>query len=156
VFCIVFSFKTNFFFAKTRDGFEGVQRRGPVKGAGKFRVHRRPLTGSTAGITPVLRRRGLSGEKMEKKTLSAKNTASNFQATWKCGARGTLEQQETGWSDVSIEKMAGSFLITSAKSRNFLIGRSIAARLRENRSGLVRCRAITTVISAPQNCSAEP
>jgi len=34
VFCIVFfSFKTNFFFAKTRDGFEGVQRRGPVKGA---------------------------------------------------------------------------------------------------------------------------
>jgi hypothetical protein len=67
VFCIVFfSFKTNFFFAKTRDGFEGVQRRGPVKGAGKFRVHRRPLTGSTAGITPVLRRRGLSGEKMGK------------------------------------------------------------------------------------------
>src|SRR5208283_5326746 len=62
VFCIVFfSFKTDFFFAKTRDGFEGVQRRGPVKGAGKFRVHRRPLTGSTAGITPVLRRRGLSG-----------------------------------------------------------------------------------------------
>jgi hypothetical protein len=34
VVCIVFfSFKTNFFFAKTRDGFEGVQRRGPVKGA---------------------------------------------------------------------------------------------------------------------------
>jgi hypothetical protein len=34
VFCIVFfSFKTNFFFARTRDGFEGVQRRGPVKGA---------------------------------------------------------------------------------------------------------------------------
>jgi len=34
MFCIVFfSFKTNFFFAKTRDGFEGVQRRGPVKGA---------------------------------------------------------------------------------------------------------------------------
>jgi hypothetical protein len=33
-FCIVFfSFKTNFFFAKTCDGFEGVQRRGPVKGA---------------------------------------------------------------------------------------------------------------------------
>jgi len=105
VFCIVFfSFKTNFFFAKTRDGFEGVQRRGPVKGAGKFRVHRRPLTGSTAGITPVVKRRGLSGEKMEKKTFSAKNTAWNFQATSKCGRRGTLEQQETGWSDVSIEK----------------------------------------------------
>jgi len=34
VFCIVFfSFKTNVFFAKARDGFEGVQRRGPVKGA---------------------------------------------------------------------------------------------------------------------------
>jgi hypothetical protein len=30
---VLFSFKTNFFFAKTRDGFEGVQRRGPVKGA---------------------------------------------------------------------------------------------------------------------------
>jgi hypothetical protein len=31
------------------------------------RVHRRPLTGSTAGITPVLKRRGLSGEKMSRK-----------------------------------------------------------------------------------------
>jgi hypothetical protein len=58
VFCIVFfSSKTNFFFAKTRDGFEGVQRRGHVKGAGKFRVHRRPLTGSTAGITPFVKSR---------------------------------------------------------------------------------------------------
>jgi len=55
---VLFSFKTNFFFAKTRDGFEGVQRRGPVKGAGKFRVYRRPLTGSTAGITPFLRGAG--------------------------------------------------------------------------------------------------
>jgi hypothetical protein len=67
VFCIVFSFKTNFFFAKTRDGFEGVQRRGPVKGAGKFRVHRRPLTGSTAGITPVLKRRGFEWRKKKRK-----------------------------------------------------------------------------------------
>jgi hypothetical protein len=55
---IFFSLKTNFFFAKTRDGFEGVQRRGPVKGADKFRVHRRPLTGSTAGITPVVKGAG--------------------------------------------------------------------------------------------------
>jgi hypothetical protein len=54
---VLFSFKTNFFFAKTRDGFEGVQRRGPVKGAGEFRVHRRPLTGSTAGVTPFLNAR---------------------------------------------------------------------------------------------------
>jgi len=49
--------KQNFFFAKTRDGFEGVQRRGHVKGAGKFRVHRRPLTGSTAGIAPFVKSR---------------------------------------------------------------------------------------------------
>jgi hypothetical protein len=33
VLCIVFSFKHNFFLRETRDGFEGVQRRGPVKGA---------------------------------------------------------------------------------------------------------------------------
>jgi hypothetical protein len=33
VFCIVFSFKNNFFLRETRDGFEGVQRRGHVKGA---------------------------------------------------------------------------------------------------------------------------
>jgi hypothetical protein len=63
----LFSFKTNFFFAKTRDGFEGVQRRGPVKGAGKFRVHRRPLTGSTAGITPVFERRGFEWRKNGKR-----------------------------------------------------------------------------------------
>jgi hypothetical protein len=45
----VFSFCTRSLldlFAKTRDGFEGVQRRGPVKGAGKFRVHRRPFQGT--------------------------------------------------------------------------------------------------------------
>ncbi len=40
---------------------------------------------------------------MEKKTFSAKNTAWNFQATWKCGGRGTLEQLETGWPDLPIE-----------------------------------------------------
>jgi hypothetical protein len=41
--------------------FGGVQRRGPVKGAA-FRVHSRPLTGSTAGLRRCSRR-GLSGEK---------------------------------------------------------------------------------------------
>jgi hypothetical protein len=72
----LFSFKTDFFFAKTRDGLEGVQRRGPVKGAGKFRVHRRPLTGSTAGVTPVFKGAGLSGEKMKREKTSAENTYS--------------------------------------------------------------------------------
>jgi hypothetical protein len=33
VFCIVFSFKSKFFLRETRERFEGVQRRGPVKGA---------------------------------------------------------------------------------------------------------------------------
>jgi len=74
MFCIVFfSFKTNFFFAKTRDGFEGVQRRGPVKGAFCSRSSKtldREHRWNNAGF----RGRGLSGEKMEKKTSSAKNT----------------------------------------------------------------------------------
>jgi len=67
VFCIVlFSFKTNFFFAKTRDGFEGVQRRGPVKGAAFPRSSKtldREHRWNNAGCG----RRGLSGEKMEEK-----------------------------------------------------------------------------------------
>src|SRR5208337_3644344 len=54
VFCIVFfSFKTNFFFAKPATvlkAFSGAD----MSRARFFRVHRRPLTGSTAGITPVL------------------------------------------------------------------------------------------------------
>jgi len=70
---VFFSFKTNFFFAKTRDGFEGVQRRGPVKGAVCPRSSQtldREHRWNNAGC----KRRGLSGEKMEKKMTSAKNT----------------------------------------------------------------------------------
>jgi len=67
VFCIVFfSFKTNFFFAKTRDGFEGVQRRGPVKGAVCPRSSEtldREHRWNNAGFG----RRGLSGEKWGEK-----------------------------------------------------------------------------------------
>jgi hypothetical protein len=67
VFCIVcFSFKANFFFAKTRDGFEGVQRRGPVKGAVCPRSSKtldREHRWNNAGFE----RRGLSGEKMKGK-----------------------------------------------------------------------------------------
>ncbi|MGO9087390.1 MAG: hypothetical protein ACLP6G_02730 [Terriglobales bacterium] len=70
---VLFSFKTNFFFAKTRDGFEGVQRRGPVKGAVRPRSSEtldREHRWSNAGF----QRRGLSGEKMEREKTSAKNT----------------------------------------------------------------------------------
>src|SRR5258708_4506978 len=65
--------KTNFFFAKPANGlraFSGAD----LSRARLVRVHRRPLTGSTAGKTPAVKGRGLSGEKMEKKTSSAKNT----------------------------------------------------------------------------------
>jgi hypothetical protein len=64
----LFSFKTNFFFAKTRDGFEGVQRRGPVKGAVCPRSSKtldREHRWNNAGCE----RRGLSGEKMEDRRL---------------------------------------------------------------------------------------
>jgi len=70
--CIVFSFKKNFFLRDTRDGSEAFSGADQSR-ARSFRVHRRPLTGSTAGITPVLSG-GLSGEKNEKKKTSAKNT----------------------------------------------------------------------------------
>jgi hypothetical protein len=74
VFCIVFfSFKTNFFFAKIRDGFEGVQRRGPVKGAVCPRSSKtldREHRWNNAGRE----RRGLSGEKTNERRTSAKNT----------------------------------------------------------------------------------
>ena len=67
--CIVFfSFKTNCFFAKTRDGFEGVQRRGPVKGAVRSRSSKtldREHRWNNAGFE----RRGLSGEKNGKKNV---------------------------------------------------------------------------------------
>src|SRR6266700_115089 len=65
---VFLSFKTNFFFAKTRDGFEGVQRRGPVKGAVCPRSSKtldREHRWNNAGCG----RRGLSGEKMKEKRL---------------------------------------------------------------------------------------
>jgi hypothetical protein len=71
--CIVFSFKNNFFLRETRDGFEGVQRRGHVKGAASPRSSQTLDTEhrwNNAGLV----RRGLSGEKNEKKTTSAKST----------------------------------------------------------------------------------
>jgi len=74
VFCIaLFSFKTNCFFAKTRDGFEGVQLRGPVKGAACPRSSKtldREHRWNNAGCE----RRGLSGEKLKERKTSAKNT----------------------------------------------------------------------------------
>jgi hypothetical protein len=74
VFCIVFfSFKTNFFFAKNRDGLEGVQRRGPVKGAALPRSSQ-TLDREHRWNNAVCERRGLSGEKMRGKKISAKNT----------------------------------------------------------------------------------
>jgi hypothetical protein len=69
MFCIVFfSFKTNFFFAKTRAGFEGVQRRGPVKGAA-FPRSSKTLDREHRWNNAGLRRRGLSGEKMKSERL---------------------------------------------------------------------------------------
>jgi hypothetical protein len=71
--CIVFSFKNNFFLRETRDGFEGVQRRGHVKGAVCPRSSQtldREHRWNNAGFV----RRGLSGEKNGEKTASAKNT----------------------------------------------------------------------------------
>jgi hypothetical protein len=62
VVCIVFSFKNNFFLRETRDGFEGVQRRGHVKGAVCPRSSQtldREHRWNNAGLV----RRGLSGEK---------------------------------------------------------------------------------------------
>jgi hypothetical protein len=66
VFGIVFSFKNNFFLRETRDGFEGVQRRGHVKGAVFPRLSQtldREHRWNNAGLVG----RGLSGEKMERK-----------------------------------------------------------------------------------------
>jgi hypothetical protein len=69
----LFSFKSNFFFAKTRDGLKGVQRRGPVKGAVCPRSSEtldREHRWNNAGFE----RRGLSGEKMKTEKTSAENT----------------------------------------------------------------------------------
>jgi hypothetical protein len=88
----LFSFKTNFFFAKTRDGFEGVQRRGPVKGAVCPRSsqtvdseHRWNNAGS--------KRRGLSVKKNEKKTTSTKNTE------WETADCSRLQGKRRGLND---------------------------------------------------------
>jgi len=45
--------------------FEGVQGRGPASRAQPVHVHRRPLTGSPARNTAVLRRRGLVEKNVE-------------------------------------------------------------------------------------------
>jgi hypothetical protein len=77
--CIVFSFKNNFFLRETRDGSEGVQRRGHVKGAASSRSSQtldREHRWNNAGLV----RRGLSGEKNERKTTSAKNT--EWEGVW--------------------------------------------------------------------------
>jgi hypothetical protein len=55
------SFKTDFFFAKTRDGSEGVQRRGRVKGAVCPRSSE-TLDGEHRWNNAAFKRRGLSGE----------------------------------------------------------------------------------------------
>jgi hypothetical protein len=68
VFCIVFSFKNKFFLRETREWFEGVQRRGPVKGAACPRSSQ-TLDREHRWKTPALKGRGLSGKKMEKKSL---------------------------------------------------------------------------------------
>jgi hypothetical protein len=61
VFCIVISFKNNFLPRETRDGLRAFS--GADLSRARFvRVHRRPLTGSTAGRTPVVRGRGFSEE----------------------------------------------------------------------------------------------
>jgi hypothetical protein len=65
---VFFSFKTNFFFAKTRDGFEGVQRRGPVKGAVCPRSSK-TLDSEHRWNDAGFERRGLSGEKMKHRRL---------------------------------------------------------------------------------------
>jgi len=66
VFCIFyFSFKNNFFLRETRDGlvaFSGAD----LSRRGFSTRHRRPLTGSTAGITPVLKARVEWGKKWKK------------------------------------------------------------------------------------------
>ena len=68
-----FSFKNNFFLRENRDGFEGVQRRGHVKGAVCPRSSQtldREHRWNNAGLV----RRGWSGEKNGEKTTLAKNT----------------------------------------------------------------------------------
>jgi hypothetical protein len=62
MFCIVFSFKTNFFLRETRDGLKAFSD-ADMSRAQPYRVHRRPLTGSTAGITAVVKARVEWGKK---------------------------------------------------------------------------------------------
>jgi hypothetical protein len=65
VFVIVFSFKKNFFLRETRDGFEAFSGADQSRARAGTRVHRRPLTGSTAGITPVFKGAGERGKNAE-------------------------------------------------------------------------------------------
>src|SRR5258708_39764765 len=63
--CIVFSFKNNFFLRETRDGLKAFSG-ADMSRARPHRVHCRPLTGSTAGITPVVKARVEWGKKWRK------------------------------------------------------------------------------------------
>ena len=78
--------KEQLFSSRNPRRFGGVQRRGPVKGAALSRVHRRPLTGSTAGLTPVLEGAGEAGKKVEKETFGCEHRWKVFGAgREKCG-----------------------------------------------------------------------
>jgi hypothetical protein len=81
VFCIVFvSFEMKFFFAKTHDGFGGVQRRGHVKGAVCPRSSK-TLDREQRWSHAVFQGSGLSEEKMEREKTSAENTDGAVQQT---------------------------------------------------------------------------
>jgi hypothetical protein len=60
---MVFSFKNNFFLRETRDGLKAFSGADQSRARAGTRVHRRPLTGSTAGITPVRKARVEWGKK---------------------------------------------------------------------------------------------
>jgi hypothetical protein len=56
------------------------------QGRGSFRVHRRPLMGSTAGVTPVHGGAGEAGKKVEKETFGCDTEWKVFGAgREKCG-----------------------------------------------------------------------
>jgi hypothetical protein len=52
-----YSDQNQFFLRETRDGFEAFSGADQSR-AQFFSVHRRPLTGSTAGVTPVVKGAG--------------------------------------------------------------------------------------------------
>jgi hypothetical protein len=107
----VLPLKTIFFFAKPAT-VRGRSAARTCQGRGFSRVHRRPLTGSTAGITPVLQRRGLSGEKNGRTTSSAKNTllekiSGQQDATWSRVAGRTQSRSATKQHQIQITGWAG-------------------------------------------------